>query len=138
MFEWKPGYNTDIEGIDRDHQHFFQIINKLQDAMSRGKGMEILGALLAELVDHAESHFASEERLMRKYDYPDYQTHHNQHQWMRDKINSLQQQTKNNKLLLSGEVYHHLERWMNAHIIHSDQEFSDFVKLRKKNEVAAL
>ncbi len=64
ILNWQSSYSINRPEIDREHETFFGIINRLHEAMLAGQGKEILERLLAELVQYAVYHFANEERVM--------------------------------------------------------------------------
>jgi hemerythrin len=45
-------------------------VNKLNDAVRAGKGQQIMGNNLDQLIDYTKTHFATEEQLMLIYMYP--------------------------------------------------------------------
>jgi hemerythrin-like metal-binding protein len=64
IVEWTPEYAVDAAEIDREHQGWFEAVNRLHRAMLEGKGAEVLGVLLTAATQYTSVHFAHEERLM--------------------------------------------------------------------------
>lgn len=58
---------------------------QLDQAMSEGKGKEVLGEILENLVSYAKAQFRDEERMMMQNDYPDLIEHKRQHALLTEK-----------------------------------------------------
>ena len=79
MFEWQPQYSVQIPEIDAQHKRLFVLAGELHTALAQGKGKAVLEQSLARLVDYTKTHFATEEQLMRRYNYPEGPLHKAQH-----------------------------------------------------------
>ena len=110
--------------IDRQHQEMVDTINKLNDAVRNNDTPENIARLFDELIAHAESHFAVEERLMDKYDYPESGMHRNEHKRLIAEAHYLK-----DKLAQGGEllVLQSLKDWLLTHILHVDKPFVEYL-----------
>ena len=75
----------DVEEMQETHEEEIAILNEL-DKLATYYGMDKTEAKLTELetkldeyLVHVKEHFANEERLMRKYDFPSYEMHKTTH-----------------------------------------------------------
>ena len=127
IFDWKEEYSVKIKEIDNQHKILVEMVNEMHDAMTQGKGKEVLGPILEELIQYTKTHFANEERLMEKYDYPDFAPHRNKHKKMTAKVLSLQEDYQQGKFQLSFEVSKFLQDWLTKHILGTDMKYSDFL-----------
>ncbi len=71
--------DLDVEEMQETHEEEIKILNELdklaiQYGMDKSKLPE-LEVKLDEYLEHVKAHFANEERLMRKYDFPSYEMH---------------------------------------------------------------
>jgi len=69
----------DVEEMQETHEEEIQILNEvdklaIQYSMDKSKLSE-LEAKVKEYLAHVKVHFANEERLMKKYDFPSYEMH---------------------------------------------------------------
>jgi len=69
----------DVEQMQETHEEEMQILNEvdklaIQYSMDKAKLPE-LEAKVKEYLAHVKVHFAKEERLMKKYDFPSYEMH---------------------------------------------------------------
>lgn len=70
--EWNNSLAIGVAEIDDQHKELFSRFDSLLTACNEGKGRgEVLRVLLF-LDDYIKSHFAAEERLQLKHDYPGY------------------------------------------------------------------
>ena len=68
---------TGHEEIDRDHQSLIDIVNEIEAAIRCGTGTN--QRLLNSLVETVDSHFRSEEAILRNISYPDSRRHAQYH-----------------------------------------------------------
>ena len=78
---WKDEYNLGIEKVDRQHQHLFEIINKIVDRSGPSEDTELACETIMEMVNYAKEHFTDEEILMQQYDYPNLEAHKKEHNY---------------------------------------------------------
>ena len=79
LIEWSKSLSIGVDLIDQDHESLVGIINRLDDAVKRVHGKEIIGDILSELSDYVGYHFDHEEQFMRRYHYPGSDEHVHQH-----------------------------------------------------------
>ncbi len=76
---WCEEYNVNVGKIDSQHQKMLELVNNVHAAVEARVKKDDLMKLLAELVEYTRIHFSDEEKLMKKYDYPDLAKHHKEH-----------------------------------------------------------
>lgn len=122
---WDPRYSVDVREIDDQHKKLFEIINKLDDHMRLGKGKEILGSVLREMVNYTKIHFATEERILRDSGYPDYDQHKAVHEKITDRVSTIHKEyLEGNGSHMSIETMNYLNNWLAKHILGTDQKYS--------------
>ena len=129
-FEWKDAYSVHIAQIDAQHKKLVGLLNELFDAMQAGKGKEVQGRILADLVDYTRVHFATEEKLMQVNGYPGYLKHCQEHGRFVEKVKEFQDQFNSSKATLSIQISAFLKDWLSNHILKTDQQYSDFLVAR--------
>lgn len=120
-FKWTEDLSVGNSMIDKDHVHLFELVNKLYEAMSGGKGNAILGEILDELISYTVSHFGREERLMQQINYADYSKHKSEHDKLVAEVSELKRSFHAGAVTLSSKVYMFLTDWLNKHIKASDK-----------------
>jgi len=127
FIQWKDAYSVKIEEIDEQHKKLIKLITQLADAMSVGKGRDVLGRVLTELVNYTVYHFQTEERFFRQYDYPEYEKHKQIHDALTEKAKELKTEFEQGNKLISVNVMHFLSDWLNTHILEEDKKFGPFL-----------
>src|SRR5262249_11777863 len=128
MFQWKQEYSVDHSEIDSQHQSLFQLADALHSAMTTGKGKDVLNKTLLDLIAYTKRHFASEERLMQQYHYPEYGQHKAQHDELAARVIEFQKNFVAGKIAITIELLHFLKDWLAHHIAQSDHKIGVFLK----------
>ena len=123
--KWNNELSVNIKEIDDQHKRLIDLINILHDAMLARKGKEALGNTLDELAAYTVYHFSTEEKYMKRYNYPDYLVHKNQHDAFINKIESVGKEFQEGKLGISIELMNFLRDWVKNHILVSDKKYSE-------------
>lgn len=122
---WKEEYSVKVNDLDNQHKKLFEIVNQLDDYMRKGKGKEILGKVLKDMVDYTKIHFAAEERILRDNNYPDYDQHKAIHAKITEKVSMIHKQyIEGNGSHLSIDTMNYLNNWLSKHILGTDQKYS--------------
>lgn len=129
-FGWKPEYSVGIEPIDTQHKRLIALINKLNEAMAAGRGREVLGATLDELILYTKRHFAEEEQFLAGIRYPDLAAHSAIHRAMTDKVVALQVKFQSGPVANTVEVFGFLKAWLGEHILRSDLAYAKYHRSR--------
>lgn len=127
LFVWSDKYSVNIKEIDNQHQKLVGMLNELHDAMKEGKGNEVLGKTLAELIQYVGVHFSAEERLMNAHAYPEYNEHKAEHVKLTQKVVELQKNFQQGEHVLTVEVLGFLKDWLQTHILGTDKKYSPFL-----------
>lgn len=122
FLDWSDDLTTGHTGIDSDHKHLVELVNSLYQAMKAGKGNDVLGHILNELIVYTANHFAREEALMRKISYAKYDEHKAEHAKLVATVQDLQTKFNAGATTLSVNVFHFLSDWLRNHIRHSDAQ----------------
>jgi len=127
FMQWSGRLSVGIEVIDDQHKKLVSIVNRLYDAMKRGKGNDILSGILSELIEYTNYHFTTEETLMRDNAYPGYQAHKSSHSMLVEKVMDLDLDLKAGKFALSVQVFNFLKDWLVNHIQREDKKYAPFL-----------
>jgi len=73
--EWSDALSVDIPEIDEDHKRFATLVNELNRSIVDRAELAKVRCRLQMVIDDAIQHFAHEERLFKKWMYPDAVSH---------------------------------------------------------------
>ncbi|MFO0753732.1 MAG: bacteriohemerythrin [Thermodesulfovibrionales bacterium] len=127
FLSWGDQYKVNVAGLDTQHRKLFDMVNEMHDAMRAGKGNEVIGATLTNLLGYVKTHFAEEERLMSSNSYPDFARHKQEHDQLTQKALDLHKQFSEGKPVLSFDVMNFLKSWLTQHILGTDKKYGPFL-----------
>jgi hemerythrin len=123
---WTESLSVKVPSIDDQHKKLFELINDFYENINRRSNNENILKLIAGMRDYTCMHFINEERYMKKYNYPDYEAHHKQHEVFIRKIDDLETKVKQGYTIVSFEITGFLKDWIKNHIQTVDKRYSDF------------
>lgn len=128
LITWADRYSVGIARIDAEHRKLVDLINELYAAMVAGKEESVASKVLDGLAAYTLSHFATEEGLMIRYEYPAYAPHKIEHDKLVAQVKQLQQNLRAGKAKISREVLTFLQSWLLGHILGMDKKYSGFLQ----------
>lgn len=128
IVNWKSEYSVSVKSIDEDHQKLFNLLNQLFDAMTKGRGTEVINDIISELERYAVFHFGREESYFRVTNYPFTQQHIKEHQFFKQKVAELKKDVASNKGMVAPDLLGFLSDWLKNHIAKSDKAYEEHFK----------
>jgi hemerythrin-like metal-binding protein len=126
--KWNNRYCTGIPTIDEEHKELIGILNKTIDAKRHSDNKEELKEVLEEMTKFALEHFKTEEAYMKKFNYPDYKYHSEEHYNFFTKTIAYFDRVVNGDYHISNELIEYLKQWIVHHIQESDRQYIDCFK----------
>jgi hemerythrin-like metal-binding protein len=123
-FQWDESFSVKVSKFDDQHKKLFGLVNLMFNAMSEGRGREVLGDLFNELADYVETHFKAEEAAMRVHRYPYTDEHMAEHEKLRAKVREYREAFDSGKVINTIGVLNFLKDWLTGHIMNTDKRYS--------------
>ena len=123
LVSWSDTYSVKVKRFDEQHKQILTLLNRLHDARSVGRGREVVGEVLAELIAYTKSHFSNEEKLMQSQYYPGYLPHCHEHAELVRKVTEIQTGFAAGRIFISQEVLAFLKGWLERHIRGTDMKY---------------
>ncbi len=127
VYAWKEMYSVHVGVLDRQHQTLFSMMAKLNEALAKGQGSAVVDDVLNRLVAYTVTHFAAEEGLLEKHNYPGLAQHRRKHEELRRKVESLVAEHKAGKVGVPATLILFLQGWLKDHILGTDHQYSTFL-----------
>ena len=127
LITWNDSFSMGIRQIDDQHRKLVGLLNSLFDAMKEGKGKDILGEILTDLITYTVFHFSTEENYFKKYAYPEFVKHAQEHQYLTKNAAELKTKFDKGEAVITVEVMQFLKDWLNNHILRTDKKYSPFL-----------
>lgn len=130
---WREEYKIGVKQVDKQHQELFKRLGNFIKTVRSDKEKEIkkeeVEKTLEFMGDYVVTHFDSEEALQKKYNYPEYEEHHEIHEKFKREVADFQKEYKNNDynedfvMEFSGRLL----TWLINHVAATDQEIGDYI-----------
>jgi hemerythrin len=128
--EWDESLATGNSSIDNQHKELFKRFESLMTACNQRKGKEEIYNVLTFLDEYVRSHFAMEEMLQKKHNYPHYPDHKEQHDGFIRDLQKLGDQFNQEGASLSLVIQTNqiMVNWLINHINVTDRALADFLR----------
>ncbi len=122
--EWSENLSVGVEEIDEQHKELIHRVNEFYMAIKQNKSKEEALQILKYLSSYVVVHFADEERLQVKYNYPGYLEHKKIHtefiKSVKELTASVEQEGVNSMTFMS--IGATLSNWLVTHISQQDKK----------------
>ena len=125
--QWTDKLSVNIEEIDSQHKDLIALVNDVFMAVEIGKGDDILGEALGELLEFTQIHFATEVRLMKIYGYPDLASHEKEHDGLKNHVFELNRRFNTGQSIQIATVENFLMDELINHFQKVDMKFGSFL-----------
>jgi len=126
--KWSAELSVNIQEIDAQHRQLFELIGELEQAMTSGAERQIMDKVIRELNVYVREHFTTEERLMKRHEFPSLEAHVDQHEAFVDKLLNLELDHLGGRVDISRELLDYLDQWLKGHVVERDQEYAKYFK----------
>ncbi len=134
---WTEELETGIDILDDQHRRYIELLNEyIEKANEHTAGSEEEVTHLTESLDflhqYADEHFSTEDSIMRETEYPEHETHKEEHLHFLKHVGDLckDMETKGFSHELSREVNYYTIEWFIEHILVSDMKLVEFLKAK--------
>lgn len=122
---WSKENEIGVPIIDEQHRSIVSTINTFHYYVQKGIGEKVVLATLRILEQYTKLHFETEEDLMGKAGFPDFEDHRALHQTLADRTKHIvltAQQEQD-----ADEVLRFLRQWWMGHINAEDRKYVPYV-----------
>lgn len=124
LMAWTDKLSVGVGVLDDDHKRLVGLVNELYDAMQSGRGRDVLGRILNELIKYTQMHFAREEKFFAQTGYAAARGHKQEHDTLTGQVLDVQRRyAAGPSAALSLDVLQFLKNWLINHIQGSDQKY---------------
>ncbi len=120
--KWDPRHEVGIKEFDDQHKQIFNIINSLIEASKQTDNQQEISEILQNLLDAALEHFDAEEKAMQKHHYPDYESHKEEHEGLKLKLEGYCSGYLSGSKSVTTELAEYLAIWLEDHVGSTDMD----------------
>lgn len=126
--EWSDELSLNNENIDAQHKNLFALTNELIKHSDADAHSEIINETLYELLQYIDIHFAEEEELLEKVNYPKLEEHKKIHRSFTRKIAMFCRDVVKGKAHIAEELLVFLTEWIRQHTSIDDQDYKNYIQ----------
>lgn len=130
FINWDNSFSVNVLEIDGQHLKLVEMLNEIHDSIKQGKGSEVVGKIVDDMIDYTKIHFTTEEKYFAEYKYPASLEHIREHNDFVRRVSEFKKEADQGKHGLSIEVMLFLKDWLLNHIKVSDKQYSSFFNER--------
>jgi hemerythrin len=127
LMTWSDSLSTGVKAMDEQHKGLVNTLNELHAAMLGGNNKSATGPLLDRLVKYTHDHFASEEALMTRGEYPKLDAHLAKHRDLTGQVEKFVGRYQRGELSLNVDLLMFLRDWLTTHIQKEDREYGPWL-----------
>ncbi len=128
MIKWDDHYSVNISLIDEQHKKLFELINKVR--MVENFSNNLISALetLDQMKEYAREHFEIEEYFMKVCNFPELESHRNEHIDFANTIIDYKNRVVFGDYQIINEILEYIVEWVDNHIQVTDKKYIDCFK----------
>lgn len=127
LIDWSPALSIGIKSIDDQHKQLVLLVNKLYEAMGVGKGNDVVGPVLDEVIKYTQTHFKNEETLFATHKYKEEGAHKTEHADLVKRVSELHGKIKAGERVSPITTGQFLKEWLAKHIQVSDKAYAPYL-----------
>ncbi len=125
---WKDEYLINVAVIDEQHKRLAELSGRVHEILeSNPQGGQEIRHMVDELIDFTRLHFATEEDLMRKYQYPGYEAHRAAHKQVLYRLGTLAELSEQPMRLATRIDPDASDDWVTSHLLEKDAHLGEFL-----------
>jgi len=133
MTIWDEKMLIGVPEIDEQHRNLVNALNELLAACENGNGQDSILKTFIFIVGYTKVHFADEEELQVKYDYPYLDEHRELHKDFTATVTALLEDFEQDRSThaLIAKTSEMLTDWVVNHICIEDKKIGDHIQKKK-------
>ncbi|HUX37689.1 MAG TPA: bacteriohemerythrin [Rectinemataceae bacterium] len=128
--QWDPLFECGDQAIDEQHRSLVDTINRLEAALSQGRGREVMGSVLDELENYVREHFGTEEDFFAEVGYPGAAEHIAKHRAFSSTIAELRRGFEGGDEASVVDLLAVLGDWFVRHVSDEDIKYRPYLSKR--------
>jgi hemerythrin-like metal-binding protein len=123
--KWDDSLSVGVQEFDEQHKKLIELVNEANRIKDSDK--EKLGNVLNELIEFTRVHFSTEEKYFEKYNYPDKESHMEEHANLIVKVLKFKDRLDKEEEIVE-EFLEFLADWLKNHLMTCDKNYVEFFR----------
>lgn len=127
---WNDRLRLGVPAVDADHRKLVDLLGVFLAKCAEGAPAHDLAQVLADLLEESRQHFAREEEMLDRLNFPDLAVHRAEHQVLLSQAEHFQHRLDDGLLTpeLLEQTATFLQQWLLDHIQTDDRTYVPFLK----------
>lgn len=125
LVKWDKSFSVNVLRFDEEHKNIILIINRLNAAIQKNNEREKVSDALNEMTSYARNHFKTEEDYMRRFGYPEYELHKEEHREFIKTTVGFCKSVMNGNGNIAFDLLEYLKQWLANHIQGTDKRYTE-------------
>lgn len=121
--KWDHSFSVNISAMDDDHIRLVQKLHTLYDAISVGRGKDVISPLIDNLQNYASTHFSREENYLQEKNHPDIDHQISQHKLFLERVDHFKTHVEEENRPIAISLITFLNQWVLNHISKLDMNY---------------
>jgi hemerythrin len=127
VFQWREDFSVGVQKFDDHHKMIFALAKNLYEVIkAEDSSDDFFEETFIFLRNYFRFHFQAEEVMMKKYHFPFYDDHCEEHRNAEKRVMAFQESYKEKGSDIAQEFMVFFEEWIIKHILIEDRKYSDF------------
>lgn len=124
LMQWDDTMSVGVEELDDQHKQIINIINDAYEAIQKHDEHR-MPELIDKMQEYSSVHFATEEKYLKKYNFPELQGH----KFLHVKFNRDVAEFRKNLFETTNfsQIFVYLSRWLTNHIMEEDMKYVPYM-----------
>jgi hemerythrin-like metal-binding protein len=131
LLTWDDAWNVGVPAVDRHHREFLNGLNRLFGRLMQGEGRDAVPHMAQLVGTTIEPHFAEEEALMRRHNYPDLAKHQAAHKAFVGRFRDVSQNLEAGRAIDAAGFFDFVAGWFKDHMRDHDGPLARYLKLKQ-------
>ena len=115
--------------LDEEHKKIIDTINALTVAKQHNYTLDKVAEIINDIITYKKKHFKSEDDYMIKFNYPEYQSHKEEHDKFLERITFYHNRLILNDYIVENniiDILKYFKQWIIDHIQTEDKKYTHF------------
>jgi len=127
LITWSSKFSVGAQALDDQHKALLRVLNDFHAASMRGKAREVAGPMMRQIVQLANEHFLTEQRMMESTKYPDLAQHRAKHEELSAKLAEYVFRHENGDTTMYGQLLYFMRDWLSKHMQTEDRAYASWL-----------
>jgi len=124
---WNSKFSVGVQALDDQHKALLNVLNEFHAASMKGKAREVAGPMMRQIVQLANEHFSTEQRMMESTQYPELAEHRSKHEELSAKLAEYVSRHEKGDTTMYAQLLYFMRDWLSKHMQTEDCAYVSWI-----------